>query len=240
MKLSTIMAALALTAMAAAPVESASAAQFVTNGYFQQTPNANSFAFGFNPTPQTLANDWTGSGDWVMFCSTSGTRCDNPAVYGYLAGPLPASPGGTNFVGIDGTPGFDGDVYQTINGLTVGKTYTLSFYEATAQECCTYGNTTTDSVTASLGSESFTTPTITTSNDGTTPWMLYSTTFTYTGGGNVLSFMNAGTGVPPYALIDGVSFTGVPEPGTWAMIVAGFAGLGLLGRARRKAAAVAA
>jgi hypothetical protein len=80
-------------------------------------------------------------------------------------------------------------------------------------------------VTATLGGESFTTPTITTPGEGFTPWTLYSTTFTYDGTGNILNFINNGTGVPPYALIDGVSLTGAapgPVPG------AGLAGLGAL------------
>jgi hypothetical protein len=232
-KLSLVLAAAAL---AVASLTSATATEFVTNGNFQLTPNANSFFFGFNPSPQTLANDWTGSGDWVGFCSTSGLTCDNPAVGGYLYGPLPASPGGTNFVAIDGTPGFNGDVYQTINGLTSGDKYTLSFYMATGQECCA-GGSTTELVTAMLGNQSFNTPTIATAQGGTTPWVRYSFSFTYNGAGDLLSFTNAGTGEPPYALIDGVSLTnGVPEPGTLALFGGGFLGLLGFGVYRRRKA----
>ena len=77
------------------------------------------------------------------------------------------------------------------------------------------------------------------------PWNLYTTTFTYTGGGNILDFVATGGpgGEPPYALLDGVSLVGAggpatPEPSTWVMIVAGFAGLSLAARARRKSKAV--
>ena len=35
------------------------------------------------------------------------------------------------------------------------------------------------------------------------------------------------SGAPPFALIDSVALNGVPEPSTWAMMLLGFAGLGL-------------
>jgi len=225
---------------------SASASQFVTNGDFSNSTNANSFFFGFDPSARYLAQGWTGSGDWVAWCSTSGTPCDSPSFGGAQLHSLPA-PAGTagtnNFVGLDGTPGFDGHVYQTINGLIVGNTYTLSFAMATAREENSF-DPGTETVTVTLGNESYTTPTIDTPANGNTPWVVYSTVFTYTGGGNVLDFFNLGTGVPPYALIDDVSLTGgtaaVPEPSTWVMIIAGFAGLGFFARVRRNRLAEAA
>jgi hypothetical protein len=148
-------------------------------------------------------------------------------------------------MGFDSDPQFHGDFTQTIAGLTVGTTYTLSFYMAGAQEV-NGGEPTTTSITATLGTESFTTPVIDTPTQGFSPWNLYSTTFTYAGGGNVLDFVATGGpgGEPPYALLDGVSLTSTtgatPEASTWVMIVAGFAGLSLAARARRKSKAVLA
>ena len=229
----------ALTLAFGVAAGSASADQYVSNGGFEDSQYSNSIAlFG----PNTPATNWSSNGQWLMFCSGSGIRCDNSATYGYLAPTVPLSPQGGNFIAIDGTPGFDGILSQTISGLTTGQTLTLSFYMATAQECCAGPDaTTTEQVTASLGGENFTTPVITTPGEGFTPWTLYSTTFTFDGTGDILSFVNAGTGVPPYALIDGVSLTGgVPELGTWAMIMGGFAGLGFVARARRKTVAIAA
>jgi hypothetical protein len=47
--------------------------------------------------------------------------------------------------------------------------------------------------------------------------------------------------VPPFALLDGVTFSqdAVPEPATWAMMLLGFASLGFVGyrRAKKRAAA---
>ncbi len=198
---------------------SAQATQYVQNGGFESSSYTNSLAlFG----PNTPATDWSSNGQWIMFCSGSGVRCDNPATYGYLAPPVPLSPQGSNFIGIDGTQGFNGSLSQTISGLQTGEQLTLSFYMATAQECCG-GGPTTEQVVATLGGESFTTPTISTPNQGFTPWTLYSTTFTYDGTGDILTFINNGTGVPPYALIDGVSLVGAPGPGpaTGAAVVLG-------------------
>ena len=168
-----------------------------------------------------------------------------------LAGPanghpngLTSSPDGGAYMVFDSDPSFHGAFTQTIGGLTVGDSYTLSFYMGGAQEINAGGATTT-SITATLGNETFSTPVIDTPAQGFSPWMLYSTTFTYTGGGDLLSFLATGGpgGAPAYALLDGVSLTSggaTPEPSTWVMIIAGFAGLGLAARSRRKSKAVLA
>jgi len=61
----------------------------------------------------------------------------------------------------------------------------------------------------------------------------------------VLSFLAAGTpanNLPPFALLADVSLTSVLEPSTWALMLAGFGGLGLAAHLRgwRAAAAGAA
>ena len=47
------------------------------------------------------------------------------------------------------------------------------------------------------------------------------------------------TQAPPVALLSNVSLAAVPEPVTWALMLAGFGGLGAAVRARRKIAASA-
>jgi hypothetical protein len=223
-----------------------SAANLVQNGGFESSTYTQSTHLTFLDNNVT---DWTNAGMFSLYCTAAaGTTCDEESILGAfaLAGPangndnsLTSSPQGGAYIAIDSDPSFNGGVYQAIAGLTVGDTYTLSFYMAGSQEVNFSGPTTT-SVTVYLGNEIFTTPTIDTPSQGFSPWQLYSTTFTYTGGGNFLSFVATGgpSGLPPYALLDGVSLTAAPEPSTWLMILAGFAGLGLAARARRKSKAV--
>jgi hypothetical protein len=232
----------------------ASAAQFVTNGGFETSTNTES-TFLSQPA-DTSVTGWTSTGDFVLYCTAgAGTTCDETSILGgaALAGPanghlngLTSSPQGGAYMAFDSDPAFHGDFTQTIAGLTAGDTYTLSFYMGGAQENG-FGADTTTSITATLGNETYTTPIISTPAQGFSPWNLYTTTFTYTGGGNILDLVATGGpgGEPPYALLDGVSLVGAggpatPEPSTWVMIVAGFAGLSLAARARRKSKAVLA
>jgi hypothetical protein len=230
-----------------------SAANLVQNGGFETSTNTQSTFLG---SPDTSVTGWTATGDFVLYCTAAaGTTCDEESILGgaALAGPangnnngLTSSPQGGAYMAFDSDPAFHGPFTQTIAGLTVGDSYTLSFYMAGAQEVFFGGPPTTTSITATLGNETFTTPVIDTPGQGFSPWNLYSTTFTYTGGGDVLSFLATGGpgGDPPYALLDGVSLTtttgGTPEPSTWLMIIAGFGGLALAACARRKSQAVLA
>ena len=64
--------------------------------------------------------------------------------------------------------------------------------------------------------------------------------FVATASSETLSFLATGTGgaaLPPFALLDGVSIKGVPEPSTWAMMVLRFSLLGYAGFRRRRTAA---
>ena len=132
------------------------------------------------------------------------------------------------------------DIEQTIAGLVSGATYTLSFWQAGSEEY-TRGGGQSENFVASLGDQSFTSSTMNISNQGFAPWNEFSTTFTWDGVGNVLQIAAVGSGDPAFPLLADASLTGtaVPESSTWAMIVAGFAGMGLLARTRRKAIGVA-
>jgi hypothetical protein len=231
----------------------ASAANLIQNsGFATAAPTSQVIEGAYAPVfgvwePTTVYN-WTASGtyDLVVYPGQGDDTSDlinGFALYGpkngYNNGLTDTGPGGGNYVALDGD--FPGAFSQTIGGLVNGQKYTLSFYYAGAQEINAPGDT-VENLTASLGDLSFVAPTLNTPNAGFSPWRLESFSFTYDGSGNVLSFLSVGEGVPPYALINDPTLTtsGVPEASTWAMIIAGFAGLGLLARTRRKTATLAA
>ena len=223
---------------------SAQAYQFVVNGGFEETTSGPG-QVNFN----TALTGWSVAGSpgytFIFAPGTADTSGSN-GQYGNLSlwGPgngsangLPAtSPDGGNFIAQD--PVFQtGALQQTLTKLGVGDTYTVTFWWAGAQQ---YGFTgpTTEGWQVSLGGETKSTGILNNDSHGFTGWTFESLTFTADSSSEGLSFAALGgpPGVPPFALLDGVSVTGpaTPEASTWAMIMLGFAGLGLAGYRRSK------
>jgi hypothetical protein len=228
-------------------VSGASAANLVQNGDFN-SPGASAaqlLSFG-----NTFVTGWTNQDQYTGYIPQGQTADQSwQGLYG-SAGPgygvdngLVGPPSGNAQLVIDGTNGFGpgggyGYVEQTISGLVSGQTYTLSFWQAGSQEYSVTGDQ-TEFFQVSLGDQSWDSPTMNVPSQGFAPWAEYSTTFTWDGIGNALKIAAVGSGEPSFALLADVSLTGggtaAPEASTWAMIVAGFAGLGFVARARRKA-----
>lgn len=145
-----------------------------------------------------------------------------------------ASPTGGNFVALDGDTNVNGPLIQQINGLTIGRAYTLAFFYAASQIQSRTGAT-TEKLQVTLGTETHTTPTLSIPTQGFSSWVAQALTFTATGTSELLSFLSIGTpnGLPPIALLDGVSLTEVPEPASFALLGAGLLGAGMV--RRRKA-----
>ena len=141
---------------------------------------------------------------------------------------------------LDGDSQANGYLSQTISGLTVGKAYKLSFYWAGTQLSNRVGDT-TERVDVAFGGDSFSTATVGGPTHYFDGWNSVSHVFTATSGSQTLSFLSIGTpnGLPPVALLDGVSLSVVPEPSSWALLIAGFAFVGAAAR-RRRATVVAA
>ena len=140
---------------------------------------------------------------------------------------LSTYPGGGNFIAADGAYN-PGAITQTINGLTIGNVYTLSFYWAGAQQYgASYTSATTENWTVTLGNQSQTTKTVSVVNKGFSGWMQQTFDYTATSTSETLSFLAAGTptGQPPFSLLGGVTLNVVPEPSTWML----FVGLGAAG-----------
>ena len=217
---------------------SAQASNLVVNGDFETTTNGPNLQFDY----YTVATGWTSTNagnDAYNFIFASGAA-DTTGASGQfgnlqLWGPgngsnngLPASsPTGGNYVGADGAFQ-NGAISQTINGLTMGNSYTVSFWWAGAQQSGFTGAT-TEQWQVSLGSQTQSTAVVSNASHGFTGWMQQSFTFTADNTSDLLSFFAVGTpnGVPPFVLLDGVTLNGnnpVPEPGTITLVLGGVLG----------------
>lgn len=149
---------------------------------------------------------------------------------------------GGNFLAADGAYQ-QSVIAQTISGLTIGQKYVLSFDYAGAQQHG-YDGATTEGWTAIFAetdfsdAQSYSTPILNNVSHGFTGWNTVSTVFTATSTTEILGFLANGTpdGKPPFSLLDNVSLQNytapsVPEPATWAMMLAGF---GFIGTAMRR------
>ena len=249
---SIAVAALAALALSGVGLN-AKATNLITNGSFEQLTGGIG-QIGYNGS--SLLTGWTngtdGSGNLgYNFVYSSGsadtTGANGAAGNVKLWGPgdgsangLPASsPDGGNFIAADGAYQ-TGPISQTVNGLTTGKSYTVSFYFAGAQQ---YGFTgaTTDQWLVSLGSQQLATAVLSDTSHGFTGWQYTSLTFTATATSEVLSFLAVGTpsGVPPFTLLDGVSMVAAPEPGSAAMLVTGVLAIAFFARRRHLGRAIA-
>jgi len=153
----------------------------------------------------------------------------------YLYPGAPLSPDGGNFIALDGDSHVRGQISQTITGLHVGATYDLSFYWAATQLANRRGAT-TEQLETIFGTQKAFTPIVANPSKGFTGWMTANETFKPTAASQLLQFLSIGTpsGLPPLALLDGVSLTeAVPEPASWALLVAGFGCVGIAARRRR-------
>jgi PEP-CTERM motif len=235
----TGIAALALTLGAS----SGARADLVTNGSFEMT-TAGPGQLGFN----TDATGWSTNGYNFLFAAGTSDNVGANGQFGNLAlwGPnngsangLPASsPDGGNFVAADGA--FQvGAITQTINGLTAGDVYAVSFYWAGAQQRDFTGDTTEQWVVG-FGSGSQSTAVVNNASHGFTGWQQETFFFAADGPSDVLSFLAVGTpnGVPPFSLLDGVSVRSVPEPSAILLMGLGLVGVGII-KQRRRAKAVA-
>ncbi len=224
----------AALAMGLAAAGVAKAENLVVNGSFETTTLTDKDYFSGKVA------GWSG-GDHLTFLDFPGTA-DDPDKYLTVYGPFPyASPDGGNFVEADGAPSYHGAFYQTISGLTVGKTYELTFYQAAGQQTGFKGPT-TEQWQVSFGDQTKLSDQFSLPEGGVGPWQAQKMYFTASSASQVLTFLAEGTpdGQPPIAFLDGVVMSDAPEPAAWALMLVGVGAMGAVARRRRAAGPAAA
>jgi hypothetical protein len=216
--------AITLSAVASS---SAQATNLVVNGGFETTTGgpgqlgyntdlpgwtylapSNNYDFVFAPGTADTTGSSGEFGNLALWGSNNGGSSVWPAT----------SPDGGNFLAVDSSFQNVGSIGQTLNGLTVGKQYTVSFYDAAAQQQG-YDGPTNDQWKVVFGGQTQLATAFNLPNHGFSGWVKESLTFTATASSQALQFFATGgpQGLPPFALLDGVSVqaansTSVPEP----------------------------
>ena len=185
---------------------SAFATNFVQDGNFSNPSNGGGWGASQGPY-------WFNNAEW-------GVESGNSNVYG-----LACANAACQSAEIDYNT--YGDVVQTVSGLTVGKTYDVSYLyggrsgTGLQQINVFFGGAQLGGVNTAVVGQ----------------WTSYSFLVKATATSEVLEFAALNTGIAPSY---GNEITNVavsaPEASTWAMMLAGFAGLGFVGYRRQKAA----
>jgi hypothetical protein len=227
----------------------------VQNGQFQNYNSNMATPGGYvcypsGPSCNSDVTDWSATCSLVGGCGTSGTPLSllfatsgdsawngvpGQSNFGF-ATPALDPPGGGNYIGDDGDFIYNSSLFQTINGLTVGDSYALSFSQAAAEQGG-QSTQTTEQWQVSLGAQTQTSVLMNNPPGGFTPWSQQTMTFTASSTSEVLNFLSLGapSGVPPIALLADVSLVQTPEP-TTLMLLAGMGGLlVIVMRCRRRA-----
>jgi hypothetical protein len=236
------LAALLLVLGALAATRQAGATNLVQNGDFSQTGTSGTGASNqVDYANGVTLNNWTTTSTYTFLVTpalatangTSGNSQTLQGEYGGLSFYMGSattlvSPSGGNFLAADGA--FQtGTLSQTITGLTVGDHYQLNFYQAGAQQSG-FSGPTTDQWEVSLGAQTQYSSLITDASQSFSGWQYVTMNFTATSTTSTLGFFAIGTpqGVPPFAFLDGVSLTDVPEPASLSLMIVGLVGIAAL------------
>lgn len=237
------------------------AQNLVMNGDFESTTGGGSGHIGAKPAGFSL-DDWvavrldgsvnSGSTSFALVGTMSELQEGGvgiPSAYGVPGNAngnlnlwgtsLPSSPTGGNVAVVEADWGWvKTELQQTINGLTVGSEYTVTFDWAAGQQLG-FSGATASRWNVRLDGDSKSTSFANVSSQGFVGWTSETFNFTASSTTATLGFLAEGIGgsLPPFALLDNVRLTPVPEPSQYA---AAFGGLVLVaGVARRLRAAQA-
>jgi len=232
------------------PAALAGPVNFIQNGNFTNTTATTANGTGTEISNTNLSG-WSvssciancGSNPSNLFMFLAPANVGTNGVYdGNEGGPIKfwsapgAPPGGGNAITSDADNEL-GVLFTTVNGLTPGDTYTLSFEQATMQ-ADDESKPFTAQWAAELGNSPTQFGTVMSNPGGTnTGWVTDTMSFTATAASEGLGFVAtaAQAGDPPFLLLADVSLTDatlVPEPATLGVMVAGIIGI-VMARRRR-------
>lgn len=243
----TTLGVIALLLTGSIGIANATPVNLLTNGDFSQTTGPiTPWQFGTSNLngfqAQQIVTGWQGNNGYNIWYDNASDAVSMQAHSTWGIGgantthenlwAVTANPNFTSFVGLDGeqTSGVQGSIGQTLDNLTVGGTYTVSFWWGAAQMASRTGAT-TEQVAVSFGDQTKSTVVNNNPTESFSGWWQQSFTFVADSSSAFLNFLSIGTpaGYPPMVLLGDVSVTqNVPEPPALAMFGGGLLGLGLL------------
>jgi hypothetical protein len=233
---------LSFSAIAALGASFANAVPLIANGSFELTTNGSNKQLSSSPIGadnRSTLSGWTssnGNDGGYNFVLDTGIITTSASAIGLKAYAAAAEHGQ---VFASDALYYPGVLSQTVNGLTPGASYLLSFDYAMGQQAGFNGKNLDNYWLVGFGGATLKSGKLTLENGGFTGWQTATMQFTATGASQVLSFLAVGSspGAPPFMLLDNVSMeSAVPEPSTLSLLLGGAMLAGLLARRRRSKA----
>ena len=227
------------------------AQNLIQNGSFETLPTGVTAGYQIGTSLSATSTSSTALPGWATGSSGIGCMEYGANIGHLLCGPnygSPAStfttypgqsPDGGNAIALDGASAYAFSISQLVSGLTIGKNYVLTFYQAASQQAGFSGVTSDDYFTVSFGSAAGTTTinsaTMVLNVGSDVPWQQQTMVFTANATSETLSFLSStatSAAQPPFVFLDGVSL--VPEPASVGLMGLGILTVGALRRRRAR------